>query len=265
MLSGVLYENRQRAEVFGDDAEQYDRSRPRYPDAMIEDLVGRAGHASPIRVLDVGCGTGIAGQQFAERGCAVLGVEADERMAAVARSHGLDVEVGRFETWNDAGRRFDLVTAGQSWHWVDPYKGAERAAEVLAPGGSIALFWNLGKVPDEVQSRFEEVYGRIAPGTDKDSVMIGGHDPDRSGSAVDGLRRCGGFTAPSILRFSWDKYYPAEEWLDQLQTHSDHRLLSKETIAALLPQLGEVIAAFGGGFTMSYTTMLITAARLADG
>lgn len=33
MLFDVLHENRQRAEIFGDDAEQYDRSRPGYPEA----------------------------------------------------------------------------------------------------------------------------------------------------------------------------------------------------------------------------------------
>ncbi|MFC4033133.1 hypothetical protein ACFO3J_16795 [Streptomyces polygonati] len=44
----------------------------------------------------------------------MLGVEGDERMAEVARSHGVEVEVGAFETWDDAGRRFDLVTCADA-------------------------------------------------------------------------------------------------------------------------------------------------------
>ena len=44
---------------------------------------------------------------FAVRGCRVLGVEPDDRMAAVARSHRIEVEVATFEEWDPAGRTFD--------------------------------------------------------------------------------------------------------------------------------------------------------------
>jgi trans-aconitate methyltransferase len=81
--------------VFGEVAEQYDRSRPTYPDAMVDDLVA----PGVTRVLDVGCGTGIAARLFVARGCRVVGVEADARMAEVARGHGIDVDVSPFETW----------------------------------------------------------------------------------------------------------------------------------------------------------------------
>ena len=70
---------------------------------MIDGLIGLGGR----RVLDVGSGTGKVGRLFAARGCEVLGVEPDERMADVARSHGLTVEVARVEEWEPAGRRFD--------------------------------------------------------------------------------------------------------------------------------------------------------------
>ncbi|HEX4864948.1 MAG TPA: class I SAM-dependent methyltransferase [Acidimicrobiales bacterium] len=260
----MLYENRRRAEIFGDDPEQYDRSRPSYPDAMLDDLLSGLDDRSRVRVLDVGCGTGIAARQFVRRGCVVLGVEADPRMAAVARGHGLEVEVSRFESWDDRTRRFDLLTAGQSWHWVDPDRGAVRAAEVLESGGRVGLFWNVGRAVDEVQRAFDEVYERLAPPTDKDSVLVGSQDTDRFRRIAEGLRRCGRFSEPETASYEWDQYYPAGQWLDQLQTHSDHRLLSKDAIAALLHQLGEVITSFGGGFTMKYKTSLITARKKSD-
>ena len=49
------------------------------------------------RVLDVGCGTGKVARLFLARGCDVLGVEPDPRMADVAESHGIQVEVASFE------------------------------------------------------------------------------------------------------------------------------------------------------------------------
>ncbi|MFZ0170204.1 MAG: class I SAM-dependent methyltransferase, partial [Acidimicrobiales bacterium] len=74
-------------------------------------------------VLDVGIGTGIAARQFQAAGCRVLGIEVDARMAEVARRCGLEVEVAAFEAWDPAGRAFDAVISGQTWHWVDPVAG----------------------------------------------------------------------------------------------------------------------------------------------
>ena len=48
------------------------------------------------------------------RGLPVLGVEPDGRMAEVARRHQVPVEVASFESWEPAGRTYDLLTAGHS-------------------------------------------------------------------------------------------------------------------------------------------------------
>jgi SAM-dependent methyltransferase len=126
-----LFGDRRRASSFGDDAEQYDRVRPSYPSALIDQLMTER----PATVLDVGCGTGITSRLFEARGCDVLGLEPDARMASVARRQGTAVEGGTFEHWDAGSRRFDLLIAGQAWHWVDPHLGASKAAEVLHPGG----------------------------------------------------------------------------------------------------------------------------------
>ena len=125
------------AESFGVDAQRYDRARPRYPDALITQILA----SSPgVDVLDVGCGTGIAARQFQAAGCTVLGVEPDARMADFAQSHGLRVDVSTFESWQPAGRTFDAVIAAQSWHWVDPAAGAVKAADVLRRDGWLTIF-----------------------------------------------------------------------------------------------------------------------------
>ena len=132
---GGAYRDRDRAESFGAIAAQYDRARPRYPAALFDELATVAG----VDTLDVGCGTGKASVLLAARGLRVLGVEVDPAMAAVARARGVEVEVGAFETWDDRGRTFDLVTSAQAWHWVDPDAGARQAARVLRPDGVVAL------------------------------------------------------------------------------------------------------------------------------
>src|SRR5436305_7380373 len=106
----MLFEERSRAESFGAAAELYDRVRPSYPPALLDDLLSDGART----VLDVGCGTGIAAALLAAGRCDVLGVEVDERMAALARAKGITVEVAAFESWDDRGRRFDLLTCAQA-------------------------------------------------------------------------------------------------------------------------------------------------------
>jgi SAM-dependent methyltransferase len=127
---------------------------------MVESIVA----ASPgPGVLDVGCGTGIAARQFQAAGCRVLGVEPDARMAGVARRFGVEAEVATFEAWDGGGRAFDAVVAGQAWHWVDPVAGAVKAAQVLRPGGRLAVFWNSFRPPADVGEAFAMVHRRVVP------------------------------------------------------------------------------------------------------
>jgi 2-polyprenyl-3-methyl-5-hydroxy-6-metoxy-1,4-benzoquinol methylase len=65
--------------LFDQQAEAYDRFRPTYPDAVIDELLGPM--PADLDVLDVGCGTGIASRQMAQRGAKVLGVELAQRLA----------------------------------------------------------------------------------------------------------------------------------------------------------------------------------------
>ena len=151
---------RDRAESFGSVAEQYDRYRPAFPDALLDDLAAMTG---PTPVLDVGCGTGKVARGLARRGLPVLGVELDPRMAEVARGQGVPVEIARFEEWDDAGRRFDLLTCGDAWHWIEPSRGAEKVSQVLRPGGAFARFWNIQLLDEPVMAALDVVYEKYAP------------------------------------------------------------------------------------------------------
>ena len=135
----------ERSKLFDREAERYDRCRPRYPDVVIDELLGPK--PSGLDVLDVGCGTGIAARPMAERGAKVLGVELAPRMAEIARRHGIDVEIGAFEDWDAAGRRFDRVTSAQAWHWLDMPAATAKAASLLRPNGSLGLIWSGGAPP----------------------------------------------------------------------------------------------------------------------
>jgi SAM-dependent methyltransferase len=256
----TLHQARQLAESFGTDAARYDRSRPRYPGALIEAVLAGA----PGRdILDVGCGTGIVARQFQAAGGRVLGVEPDARMAELARRLGTEVEVARIEDWDPAGRRFDAVVAGQAWHWIDAEAGAARAAQALRPSGRLAVFWNAAQAPDELAAAFEAVYRGALPefpsGWSGSAADGYGRMADR---AAAGFAAAGGFGPARRWRFEWDHEYERDEWLDTLPTGGNLTRAAPEVVAAILDGVGAAIDAAGGRFTMHYTTVTATASRL---
>lgn len=240
---------RSRSLSFGEDAAAYDRARPSYPAELVDWLLERA---PGRRVLDVGCGTGKLGRLFLERGCDVLGVEPDRRMAEVARAHGLEVEVAAFEPWDDRGRRFDLVVSGTAWHWVDPHAGGAKAASVLVPGGRFAAAWNMGDHEPSMHARLEEVYA--------DFPEVGFVHPFTGGER-NPLVGLDAFGCQDIVSFRWKAVHSTAEWLDLLPTHSDHRAMAPDRGATLLQRVATAIDAEGGTLTITYETVCWTALR----
>lgn len=247
------------AESFGSDPERYERTRPRYPQAMVDRIV--AAIPGPD-VLDVGVGTGISARPFQAAGCRVLGVEVDPRMAQFARRSGLDVEVAKFEEWDPAGRAFDAVISGQTWHWVDPIAGATKAAQVLRPGGRLAIFWNVFQPPADLSDAFAAVYGRVLPDSPFSRGTSGGVAAYSAQftKAAEGIREVGSFGEPEEWRFDWERSYTRDEWLDQVPTSGGHNLLPHDKLHELLAGIGAAIGAVGGSFTMEYATVVVTAA-----
>ncbi|GIF17423.1 SAM-dependent methyltransferase [Actinoplanes tereljensis] len=249
------HHQREAAESFGAEAERYDRARPSYPQELIHRIVEN----SPGReVLDVGCGTGIAARQLIEEKQEVLGLDVDPRMAEQARRQGLEVEVSKFEDWDPKGRQFDTVVAAQAWHWVDPIAGAAKAAEVLKPGGRIALIWNVFEPEPAARkvfaaanvSGFPNLWAGDRPILDTYNLMFE--------NAEDGLEKSGYFTRAERWRADWDRVYTRQEWLDQLPTFGGMSRLPKDKVDEML---AKTAAALADSFVMHYVTVAVTATK----
>jgi SAM-dependent methyltransferase len=255
----VIHEDRARAESFGAVAARYDRARPSYPAELVDYLM----ESAPERVLDVGTGTGIAARLFTARGCSVVGVEPDSRMAAVARGHGVDVDVSSFEAWSVRQAPFDLVVSGQAWHWVAPRLGPPKVAAVLRAGGRFAAFWNEYRQEAAVSKALDAVYKRYAPGLRKRGLVLGAIQRARPAEAAraKALRVYGGLVDIQWHSFGWDRRYSSESWVDEVSTHSDHLALPASVLRALLEALHARIDAMGGSFVVHCETRLLSASR----
>jgi SAM-dependent methyltransferase len=232
----LTHEQRDRAESFGAVARDYDRYRPSYPAALIDDLVA----LGPGSVLDIGCGTGKAARQLAARGLRVLGVEIDPQMADVARSHGIEVEIGSFEQWDGRGRTFDLITCAQAWHWIDPAIGAPKIVGLLKPGGTAALFWNYAEFDPATRTVVDAVYERFAPQLIEPATA----GDDRT--HLKSLQATGAFSSITTQTYDWRRTDTAAQWVGNIGTQSNHLLLGRERLDALKAGLLEALTAAGG-------------------
>ncbi|MBA2955412.1 methyltransferase domain-containing protein [Nocardioides sp. MAH-18] len=128
------------ARSFGSVADAYDRGRPGYPAEAVAWLVGE----QPVTVLEVGAGTGKLTETLLALGHEVHATDPDDAMLAKLRERLPDVptSVAGAEELPAADASYDVVVAGQSFHWFDPERALPEIARVLRPGGHLALVWN---------------------------------------------------------------------------------------------------------------------------
>lgn len=121
-------------------AEEYERTRPDYPDAVL-DLVP-VDEASVV--ADIGAGTGKLTRVLARRYRRVIAVEPLDRMRAILARVVPDAEarVGTAEALPLADGVMDAVFAAQAFHWFDADRALPEIARVLRPGGVLAVVWN---------------------------------------------------------------------------------------------------------------------------
>jgi SAM-dependent methyltransferase len=258
---------------FGSVAELYDSSRPSYPTALVDDALAYAppAGAGPIRVLEVGAGTGKATVLFAERGAAVLGVEPNAEMAALARRNlaafgDVTVVEREFETWEPASERFQLLVCAQAWHWIEPRVRMEKAREALVEHGATALFWNRPMWDQcELAEGLRAAYATTVPefGETPGPMHPAHPDPRTSwGYYGEDLDRAHGFEPEPVRRYDWVSPYTTDEYVRLIQTHSDHIMLPDAQRIALLDAVRSVIDDAGRRFELNYRTYLWLARRL---
>jgi len=94
-----------------------------------------------VRLLDVGCGAGLASEALAKAGHDVTGVDASAPAIEAARAHAsvaIDYRVGTAEAMLQAGQRFTAITALEIIEHVPDQPGFMRTlARLLEPDGML--------------------------------------------------------------------------------------------------------------------------------
>lgn len=166
------------ADLYRGTAGYYDRYRRPYPDAMIEDLIRRAGASQRGRMLDLACGTGHLAFALRRWFGEVWAVDQEpdmvELVAAKAAAAGAgDVRpvVSSAGSLDAEPDYFSLVVIGNAFHRLDRGLIAGRVLRWLKPGGYLALCWSSGP------SAGEDDWQRVLAATlDKWQTALGAQD-----------------------------------------------------------------------------------------
>jgi ubiquinone/menaquinone biosynthesis C-methylase UbiE len=272
--------------VFDEIAAEYDRRRPSYPDELIDQACEVAGIGSGDRVLEVGCGSGQLTRGLAARGLHVTAVEPGASLMALARQNlegAGEVEWvnARFEYAPLPRERFRAVFSASAFHWVDPEVGWQKAADVLVPGGTLALVSYFGlqeprSKPD--QEAMTAAMRRVAPDIaatwpayrDLDGTLAG--IEQRSGNVSDVWSWLGGYDLAHDRagRLFGDvqaavmpklREHTADELTAIVRTMSFYARISPDQCQALEREYEAIYERLGRPLRASTITVLVTAKR----
>ncbi len=258
----------ERARSFDAVAELYDEMRPRYPDALFDDLLETTGVAPGSRVLEIGTGPGVATRPLAERGLQIVGLEPGPALAATARANlaAFDTVEIRETTFEDAVLEpgsFDLIVSASAWHWVDPDSGLDIAARALRPGGSLAVWWGHGVIADpQLRADSEAIQDRRAPGITAQRASM---QQVRRGTLREQIERHPAFGLLVEHSHPFELTYDSAGFVRLLDTYSHYRLLDEDTRQALFAELTDVVdTRYDGRVVRRYNSTLCMAARVPD-
>jgi SAM-dependent methyltransferase len=162
---------RRYGKAFDEVAAEYDRSRPTYPDQLIDHACMVAGLANGDCVLEVGCGSGQLTHSLVARGLCVTAIEPGKQLASLAAqklegSGQVEFVNTPFEDAALPSEHFRAAFSASAFHWVDPDVSWQKAADALVPGGTLALLQYCG-LQEQRSARDQETLlaalARIAP------------------------------------------------------------------------------------------------------
>jgi len=131
---------------FGRHSEDYAAYRPGFPASFYQriDAIARIRES---RSLDLATGPGTIALELGALGSSVVGIDTSAEQIAtakrVSKERNLEDKVHfRIASAENTGLEassFDLVTAGQCWHWFDSGAAMVEIQRVLRPGGVLAI------------------------------------------------------------------------------------------------------------------------------
>ena len=256
-------ERRRRGSSFGGAAAAYAEHRPDYAEAAVRWALEPVWDRRPVRVVDIGAGTGKLTATLVGLGAEVTAVEPDPQMLAELRRAMPEVRSvpGSAEEMPLPDASVNAVLAGQAMHWFDLDRAMPEIARVLRPGGVLAGLWNVddnrvGWVADlaEMSKRKASITllrWREGAGRSRQQRLL------ETGSRV--------FHAAEEGEFGHGQARTADSLLATIATHSHLLVMDEAERAGLLARVRDFLRSqpetSNGEFTLPMVTVVLRALR----
>ena len=202
------------SEIFNQAAEYYDKYRPGYPEEIIDSLISVTGITEGSDLLEIGCGSGKATEQLTGNSFNIFGIDPGEDLVRIGnerfKNENVNFVKGRFEEYDFGQKKFDVIYAAQSFHWVPQPIGYQKCADILKDNGYIALFWNMYVLSDNDADRelleISKRYSGIA------DFVTETECENRITAIVSQIVNSELFEKPTVIRKLWKKNYMADEF-----------------------------------------------------
>jgi SAM-dependent methyltransferase len=249
----------QRRHWYSPAAEAYNQVRPRYPQAVINQVIDIAQLSINSSLLEVGCGPATATTSFADLGCSMLCLEPNPNFYRLAQQNcepypKVEIQNCSFEEWQSDNQKFDAVLAASSFHWVPPEVGYPKAAKALRPQGHLILLWNKELQPSyEVYQQLSAVYKTCAP-----SLRRAYEDRDTQIAILNQMGQMaiesGQFKNLIAGHVDVEVTYSVDQYLLLLNTYSPHLKLEPQQKQDLFTGLRRVLERNGDTLQLSYVS-----------
>jgi hypothetical protein len=151
-------------------------------------------------------------------------------------------------------RPFTLVYSAQAWHWTDRATRWRRAAELLRPGGALALFWNADRPADpDVVAGIVAAHRRYGA---EDEVKL--MPEDFGVTEYPELMQAPGFIDKTHRFYPSQRRLSVEDYLAFLATTSGYRILDDTMRTRLFDAMRDVL---GDEVVLTVRTALALARR----
>ncbi len=127
---------------FAINPQDYDATRPSYPQSFTKHIKGLLNNGSEI--LDVGSGTGKACEKLAHSSCTINALDPSMELLTILESKNLENTsciCGTFEESELPANAYDVILFGQSFHWINDRIVYNKSKRILKDKGYLCLLW----------------------------------------------------------------------------------------------------------------------------
>lgn len=146
---------------FNHRADNYDKYRPGYPQALLDFMYEHNSLGKQSLVVELGAGTGILTEELVKWPCTIVAIEPNNEMRkkAVQTLQTFRNCILKDTTAEQTGlvdHSVDFIICAQSFHWFNITETKKEFERILKDKGKVAVIWNIRSAETLFEKEYED-------------------------------------------------------------------------------------------------------------